>query len=769
MTVQRTDSRPTGARRNPIIRLFSSIWFAITMITLIVIYASIVSAIPPVRGAIEVTEMQAFQHWLFVGMVALLTLSVVAVTWVRIRWNLINAGVVTVHLGLILLVLSCAWYFGTKIEGDVVLHSPMVVLQTNSGGPIPGGKLLAEAGQHWHNFMPAFGGKVSVEVVSTKPGKETAVQDAEVRVQLGDAPARTVHLVAGGPTATQTIGGRLRVQLVTPEPKRVFYTDEVPVIYYGPSDQRVKNYAPVDGLPMFRERYLDDGVPLRDSDGHIVPSKRTWPHVSVFGIDIPTGWFEPWRFPIDLKLDKAPFDVTIDGFVPYIAGMSTTVVEGGDQVHPALDLSLSAGDQSIQRWLVADDPSRSMLATAVPFEFHWVASADEAERILAPVQGPHELTIEVRDPPVRETIAIHQGQVIEVEGTPYKLTIKQLSASWPMMTPGYEGAVSPMASVDVDNGQKRYNRTVIQRFPQLSQDIDEKGKRHREGPYDANLVLTYRTCENGWVHLVAGPGVEPVVGIVGTDGQVKRMPLTIGKTQPIEVRGAQLQMRAARLIERSRQVFQPVIEPLDRRRPSVPSRSMSAVRLRIRGKGAHGDWQATRWCAFSQYPDDDPRPARITTPWDGREYQLIYSRAPVALGATLIPEKLSVKFFPGRRSVESWRSDFLVKPDGSDKVIPGAVYTNETFNVNRWTLFQSGAATDHWSYTILGVGSRNGIIPMGIACLMITLGSLWAFYVKPVLRRRRTQRVLAEARAATDSVRPMASAEREDELAKVGS
>ena len=42
-----------------------------------------------------------------------------------------------------------------------------------------------------------------------------------------------------------------------------------------------------------------------------------------------------------------------------------------------------------------------------------------------------------------------------------------------------------------------FKRTVVQRFPQLSQDIDENGVRHREGPYDPNLKLFYRTAERG--------------------------------------------------------------------------------------------------------------------------------------------------------------------------------------------------------------------------------------------------------------------------------
>jgi hypothetical protein len=119
---------------------------------------------------------------------------------------------------------------------------------------------------------------------------------------------------------------------------------------------------------------------------------------------------------------------------------------------------------------------------------------------------------------------------------------------------------------------------------------------------------------------------------------------------------------------------------------------------------------------------------------DGREYELVYSRAERDLGTTLVPGRLKTEFFPGRRGARTWQSDFSVQtPDG---VRPGMVRTNETFAVGNWTLFQSGAARDHWGWTILGVGNRRGIWPMALGCVLITVGCWYAFYIKPILTRR---------------------------------
>jgi hypothetical protein len=100
-------------RTNPVVRLLSSIPFGITLIVLILAYASVLSALPQVRGALELSEMAAFEHWLFTSLVLLLCASVTIATLTRIRLAWINAGVLTVHAGLLILCGGAAWYFGT--------------------------------------------------------------------------------------------------------------------------------------------------------------------------------------------------------------------------------------------------------------------------------------------------------------------------------------------------------------------------------------------------------------------------------------------------------------------------------------------------------------------------------------------------------------------------------------------------------------------------------------------------------------------------------
>ncbi len=752
-------------RRNPLVHFLSRIWFGVLLLTLILIYSSVFSALPQVRGAIETTEMRIFQHWLFVTLVALFCTALTVATWVRIRWNLMNLGVLTTHTGLLMLTGGAVWYFGNKVEGDVLLRSPRIELWSN-GAPIRASAILAEKDQHWHGNMPALGGAVSVHVLETQPDGMQPVGSARVEVALGNGPPKTVELTRDAPE--QPVSERLAVRLTVFPLEDTFYENEKAALYYREIGSREQKVVALDGLPLHRERYTDEGYQLRDSADRPMPSKRVWPHVKLGGLTIPTGWFEEWSLPRP-EIPELPFDIEVTGYVPYIARMDARAAGGGDKLNPAINLELSSGRQSVQEALFALDPVRSLLATNVPFEFRWVETAEQRDALIASLAGPHELSVEVIDPPLSRTLAVSEGQVIELEGTPYTLTIKQLAPSWPMMTPGFEGASSPMASVDVKSADKSYNRTVIQRFPQLSQDIDEQGVRHREGPYDPNLVLRYRTAATGWVTIVAGPGIEPVVAVFETDGRATVQPLPPGQPAMLRVRGTPIAAKIRDLHEHGRMAAIPVLEPLEVRRPNLAPRALSAIRLKFTGRGERADWSESQWIRFSQYPHIDQIPLTVKVPWDERAWELIYSRYPRPLGGQLAGRKLSVEFFPGRQSVESWRSDFVQRVDGGEPQA-GAVYTNQTHPVGRWTLFQSGAAQDHWSYTVLGVGNRHGIWPMTLACILIPLGCMYAFYIKPILRRRRMTGTSAGGGVVAAGSRPgrAEAATVSPELAEVG-
>lgn len=751
---------PHRPQRPAIVQLFCSVWLGVILLGLILVYASIFSAIPPIRGALELSEMAAFRHWLFTLMIVLFTITLVTVTLVRIRWSVINLGVLTVHTGLVLLVLSSTWYFYTKVEGDTLLISPKIEILGPDGAPLPQTAFLPEPGQSWSVHVPAFGGTVAVEVLEVANISDPSAISAQLRFSDDNSEPQT--LTVSGQTPTR-LNDSLSARLVAPEPVEHFFDNELPALVvrelnndpnHTPHIEDWQQF-PIHGLPTYRERYLDLGYTLADRAGRQVPSKRITPHIP--GSPIGTRWFEAWRMPIDVETAELPFDVRVTGYAPYIAGTRSEIGPGGATHNPGIEMELRLPGTGVRDWLVANDPVISLWNLPTPIEFVWEADAEQWETHFQSLAGPHELTIEVTEPPLTMTVVIQQGQEIQIPNTNYTLTVDELIPDWPLMTAGYENARSPTVLVEVRSGDQRFTRTVVQRFPHLSQDTDDSGVRHRDALLDDNLKLTYRGTPDGWMRIVAGPDRIPEAAVFDHQGAARRLTLVPGEPQAIQLATLAIQARILRVVEHVTRRAVPVVEPIETRRPNM-GRFASGVRLEFTGRGELADWSESRWCLFSVYHNQDTRPIQIQPPGSDTVYEVLYSRYRRPLGATLIPQKLSVNLFPGRQNVESWRSDFfVVKADQPPK--PAAAYTNQTYVVDNWTLFQSGAAQDHWSYTILGVGNRHGIVAMVIACTLITIGCMYAFYVKPILIRRLQLRSTQKAEARQKPAAPVAAQE----------
>jgi hypothetical protein len=47
------------------------------------------------------------------------------------------------------------------------------------------------------------------------------------------------------------------------------------------------------------------------------------------------------------------------------------------------------------------------------------------------------------------------------------------------------------------------------------------------------------------------------------------------------------------------------------------------------------------------------------------------------------------------------------------------------------------------AFTGLGVGNRQGVVTQLLGCCLAVVGMIYAFYIKPIIKRRRRDRVLA--------------------------
>lgn len=305
-------------RRNPLIRFFSSIWFGVTLLALILIYSSAISAIAPIRWYLEMTEMQAFQHPFFVALTILFAVSLLAATFFRTRWTPINIGSLTAHLGLLMLTGGALVYFGTKVEGSVLVQSPMIEVRAAVGdqtGVV--GRFRAATGESWGRFLPDTGRAIQLSVVNTEPqGVEPAAR-ANIRVALTGTPPQEVTLRANAPV-WQPIGAGLSLRLQTFAPQSAFYDNAIPALYVRNIQTRETRMYRIRNLPIYYEHYLLDEGPLEDSNGRPVLPDRVGPTFNLAGLEIPSGWFERWSMPIQLNLGSQPFQATITGYAPYV-------------------------------------------------------------------------------------------------------------------------------------------------------------------------------------------------------------------------------------------------------------------------------------------------------------------------------------------------------------------------------------------------------------------------------------------------------------------
>ena len=64
----------------------------------------------------------------------------------------------------------------------------------------------------------------------------------------------------------------------------------------------------------------------------------------------------------------------------------------------------------------------------------------------------------------------------------------------------------------------------------------------------------------------------------------------------------------------------------------------------------------------------------------------------------------------------------------------------------QWIFFQAGY-DPQGAWSLIGVGNRPGVMVMITGCVLIVIGLLYAFYVKPIIIRKMKANALARAKA----------------------
>ncbi|MCH2136039.1 MAG: hypothetical protein MK101_05590 [Phycisphaerales bacterium] len=777
------DSRPQSTISNPstgFVGLFSSVKVGLVLLGLLIIYSAVGSAGIPVSYALwepttwvkirehpwlEMTEMEWFQWWPFVTLIALTCLVMAVTTIRRIPLNWINAGVWMVHVGLITLAVACVVYFSSKVEGDVPVARAQIHIEVPGGAPVtmlampgnatkvhtdegdwsfrvtsidPEWELLSgdDKGERAHavtvSVQPPAGHEHQMFMRQLLDGYPQYTEDI-IRSSNAHQPMARAKKTLGRPLVDDTLKMSLQ-----PAVADRFYLQAEPAIYVrevtggniGPWIQR-----PVHDLPRFSDRVRDP--------------ERVW-------VD------EGARFaaPIDITVkpvdDQDPLkgvDLRITDYLRHARlKVGDVPVEDGP-IAPAATLKVQIGDGAPSTYeLFAMEPEGNT-APADIFGFEWID--DEAALRTAP-----ELRIEVPAHEVDVIVPVHgladaspAVEFQEVEGTPFSWRVRFIDDQLKIAD-----QIRPLAQIELTDGEMTWKRWAFE-DPSLNGDLaaePDAGGHDRLIPADPRIVTTYRPATGSIVPfvLVAGPDENQLRLISRMSINADVLDVEIGET--IEIAGG-AKFTVTRHAPRTRRETRPQITPWAQRDPRTMDR---ASMMRVETPGA-----PPAWLSMHQYAFDSPEQAipgmgyapTTIRMHDGRVMQLLYSRQSKPIGGEITLDGFRIKSHVGGftgtvSSVLNWISE--LRFDGGDVV---EVSVNDPQPYAGLWFFQSqwdppdprgtrtgGIPSAGRNYTVLGVGNRWGVWTMLFGAVLSTIGMIWAFYVKPVLRRRQMERVTTQ-------------------------
>ncbi len=789
--------------------LLSSVRFGILLMVLLFLYMSIGSAglIYPIHPNIlhpdawhyeqlrqrpwfELTEYEWFHWWPFDLLVLLFTLTLVVTTLRRIRLTTINLGVWMIHCGVLILVAGSVWYFSTKVEGEApvirravtisVLPSGTAGAGAAAGAPVAEGRLPAMPGNR--TIVGQGADRYELEVLSTDPAWE---------LRSGEHAGLRAWSTSISVTAPD--GSRFIRQLIAGHPE---YTEDM--VFTDDRSQPVKRSVKVNGEPLVDRRLLL-GLDYQSADWFYLrndivkswalylrkPGEQTWWMRPIHGLPLYNDRItrlddvfmddpeappavSPLRVTIPPAGEGDPFPsltLAADGYLRY-AEMDTREAAGGPgaPVNPVARFAVrSRNGRSSSYVLAALDPAaRSADEGAVSFRL----VKDEAE--FARLARPPMLRIRVPDAGIDEEAPIVEQASTNPAAAFRAAGPESAGVAWRVVAIQdripVAGTEVSVAIVEIKSPRGLSRRWVFDN-PAMTRDAPKDGQ--AAGHADATISDPGVQVEylpgfgRALVTLVAGPEPERLRVVAGLEeGPPRVMELPQGGSVDL---GAGLSLALGRYLPRAVFEQKPRVVPEPRR-----IRDAKEMFSMIRVEAPGGD---ARWLRFHPYvfdrPEDvlrryDYRPSRLRLA-DGSVVEVMFSRQRLPLPAQISLEEFildtHVGGFTGETgSIRNYTSMVRFRePRSNDWSRPVAVSVNQPVEHGGYWYFQSQwdppsepsrqgeRGSSGLNYTVLGVGNRKGVELQLAGVIIATLGMIYAFYVKPVLKRRRRQRVEALA------------------------
>lgn len=686
----------------------------------------------------EMSELEFYAWWPLALVLVLFVINLVVATLRRIEFSVPNIGVLTVHTGIVTIALGSVYYTSHKQEGDVLL--------------LGGG--LAEDGQP----------------IAGRP--ESGFYD-NTRIALWVTQDRT--------------RGREGRPLAGVPRYNDYNLDVVPRADTRPAWSRSLGPLSIEVPDGLAGEHAPDGKPVVDPD---------------------------IRFRVVGYASYAELqDQVVSGSAAGGSARTTGTGRMRSVEATVATADSAAGPPPKKVWrLMPDSPAGRMDELDVLAIEYTIGMARERWADLnaeLPEGSVHGLVVEIPASNFRAVYAVQPGQVLKIGDTGYTLTVQDIQPAppFPIVTKGYQGATSSLAVVKVQppaaadgTPGRAFDRWVYHRFPEISQDLleelNERGMPKRRdadpsiriGYIDASMIQVYLDEQpDGTVRSLVrfpggmGPSVRTSEGLKSGD-KVQVAPalaLTLGE-----------QSDNAAIVE-----VPVVVPPAGRDKNRLGNHQAAAIAVEISDKS--GQKQIV-WLPFAQYLDIGSEAEREVKLADGRKLWLTFGRERHGFWPPMTVRLRDFEMIPYPHSdvPRDYRSEVIVSTrwGGQYKDTLRTTSLNEPLLVrtpfvgredapavtnfagwvmsfiapNQYKFSQAGWDQQGWReseaavragqakraaarYTILGVGNNPGIYIIASGAIMMSVGIPWAFYLKPVLVRRK-KRKLQEAVARGEIV-----------------
>ncbi len=406
------------------------------------------------------------------------------------------------------------------------------------------------------------------------------------------------------------------------------------------------------------------------------------------------------QVPLTVKVGKkytikdSNYSVTIKDFYPDAEYTQKPINISNDPVNPAIYVQMfGSNDITAEGWLFAkglnwyNDSERNMRV-----EYFWVNSDAEFEKLTKTIGKGNQPTLglDLEDQDIHKKVPIEVGSVFEVEGTEYKIEIKEFTLDYTNRTkPLKDQAFSnPAVRVEISGPQGVDSRWSFSKYP------DYWDKAHQTKYKDVRVTCNVPddfTLASNRVRIVQHKEGSKVIAYIEGDKVTKIVNWEVGKK--CEIGGTGFQLRIAKFFP-SYSVQNEVTKKSD-------TMNKPALRVEIAGpRGKVDDWilgqTPAKW-----YPDNN--------------FALLY-------------EKFGME-------IKDFKSKLRVIDNGNT-VLSKTIEVNDPLKYNGYVFYQSSYDPEGGLYSGLQVTKNPGIVVVYSGFIILCVGVVFIFYLKPFLRRK---------------------------------